>query len=70
MLQILLYKLLHPIFSQVKQLSSHSKAQVILINDKAELSNYIKNNIYGKKILIAMGAGSISNWIRDISEKL
>ena len=53
-----------------KQLSFFSKAQVILINDKAELSNYIKNNIYGKKILIAMGAGSISNWIRDISEKL
>ncbi len=53
-----------------KQLSSNSKAQVILVNDKNELSNYIKNNIYGKKILIAMGAGSISNWIRDISEKL
>ena len=53
-----------------KQLSSQSKVQVILINDKTELSNYIKNNIYGKKILIAMGAGSISNWIRDISEKL
>ncbi|OUX46441.1 MAG: UDP-N-acetylmuramate--L-alanine ligase [Candidatus Pelagibacter sp. TMED275] len=53
-----------------KQLSSNSKVQVILINDKIELSNYIKNNIYGKKILIAMGAGSISNWIRNISEKL
>ncbi len=53
-----------------KQLSSNSKAQVILINNKTELSNYIKNNIYGKKILIAMGAGSISNWIRDITERL
>ncbi len=53
-----------------QQLSSNSKSQVILINDKVELSNYIKNNVYGKKILIGMGAGSISNWIRDISKKL
>ena len=53
-----------------RQLSHNSKAQVILINDKKDLSNYIKNNIYGEKILIAMGAGSISNWIRDISEKI
>ncbi len=53
-----------------KQLGYNSKAQVILVKDKIELFNYIKNNIYGKKILIAMGAGSISNWIRDISEKL
>ena len=53
-----------------RQLSYNSKAQVILINDKKDLSNYIKNNIYGEKILIAMGAGSISNWIRDISEKI
>ena len=53
-----------------RQISYNSKAQVILINDKKDLSNYIKNNIYGEKILIAMGAGSISNWIRDISEKI
>ncbi len=57
-------------YNFAKQLSYNSETQVILISNKLELLNYIKNNIYGKKILIAMGAGSISNWIRDISEIL
>ena len=32
----------------------------------AELIKYAKQNIYGNKIAIGMGAGSISNWIRDL----
>ena len=32
--------------------------------------NAVKQNIYGKKIVIGMGAGSISNWMRDLSKLL
>ena len=27
---------------------------------------YLKQNMYGKKIVVAMGAGSISNWIKEL----
>ena len=31
---------------------------------------YIKNNIYGKKIVIGMGAGTISTWMREMPRYL
>ena len=37
-----------------------------MINNKFELANFIKNNISGKKIVIGMGAGSISGWMREM----
>jgi len=39
---------------------------LFMINDKYELVNFIKNNIHGKKIVIGMGAGSISGWMREM----
>jgi UDP-N-acetylmuramate--alanine ligase len=27
---------------------------------------FIKNNVYGKKIVIGMGAGTISTWMREL----
>ena len=45
-------------------------ATVELLNDKFELAKYIKNNIYGKKIVIGMGAGSISTWMRELPKLL
>ena len=35
-------------------------------NNNFDLVKYVKQNIYGDKIVIGMGAGSISNWIRDL----
>ena len=35
-----------------------------------ELAKFLKQNIYGNKIVIGMGAGSISNWIRNLQLKL
>ena len=49
-----------------KQIIKNSKVNLFMINDKFELANFIKNNIFGKKIVIAMGAGSISGWIREM----
>ena len=30
------------------------------------LAKFVKQNIRGNNIVIGMGAGSISNWIRDL----
>ena len=37
-----------------------------MINDEEELAKFAKQNIYGDKIIIGMGAGTISNWIRNL----
>ena len=49
-----------------KKIIENSKVKLFLINDNNQLANYLKNNIYGKKIVIGMGAGSISNWMRNL----
>tara|TARA_B100002051_G_scaffold273085_1_gene311153 strand:+ start:782 stop:2176 length:1395 start_codon:yes stop_codon:yes gene_type:complete len=49
-----------------KNLIKHSKVKLILINNNLDLIKYVKQNVYGNKIVIGMGAGSISNWIRDL----
>ena len=49
-----------------KQIIKNSKVNLFMINNKFELAHYVKNNIYGKKIVIGMGAGSISGWMREM----
>ena len=49
-----------------KDIIRNSKVKLFLVNDKYQLARFIKNNIYGKKIVIGMGAGSISNWMREL----
>ena len=49
-----------------KKIIKNSKVKLILINNSSDLIKYVKQNIYGNKIIIGMGAGSISNWIRDL----
>ena len=51
-----------------KEIIKNSKVKLFLINDNKHLAKFIKNNMYGKKIVIGMGAGSISNWMRSIPE--
>ena len=46
----------------------NSKVQLFLVNNKVELAKYIKANIYGKKIVIGMGAGTISKWMRELPQ--
>ena len=53
-----------------KDIIKNSKVKLFLINDKYQLAKYIKNNIYGKKIVIGMGAGTISTWMRELPELL
>ena len=49
-----------------KDIIKKSKVKLFLVNDKYQLAKYIKYNIYGKKIVIGMGAGSISNWMKTL----
>ena len=49
-----------------KEIVKNSKVNVFMINDEFSLARYVKQNIYGKKIVIGMGAGSISNWMRNL----
>ncbi len=49
-----------------KEIIKNSKVKLFLVNDKIQLANFLKKNMYGKKIVIGMGAGSISNWMREL----
>ena len=49
-----------------KLIAKNSKVKVFLIKNENQLAKYIKQNIHNKKIVIGMGAGSISNWIRNL----
>ena len=51
-----------------KEIIKNSKVKLFLVNDNHQLARFIKKNMYGKKIVIGMGAGSISNWMRKIPE--
>jgi len=55
-------------FSQ--RISKKSKVQVINIKNKIDLKNYLKKNLLDDEIVICMGAGSISSWIREIGNEL
>ena len=47
-----------------------SKVNVVIVNDKKQILRYLSRNIYSDEIIIGMGAGSISQWIRDLKNKL
>ena len=46
----------------------NSKVKLFMVNNNIQLAKFIKKNIYGKKIVIGMGAGTISNWMRELPE--
>jgi UDP-N-acetylmuramate--alanine ligase len=53
-----------------KLISNKSKIQVINILNQKELLSYFNKNLIEDELVICMGAGSISTWIREISKKL
>ena len=38
------------------------------MNNEYQLAKFLKKNIYGKKIVVGMGAGSVSNWMRRLPQ--
>ena len=53
-----------------KLISKNSNTQVIIIKEEKDLSNYFKKNLLNDEIIIGMGAGSISKWMRNIKNNL
>ena len=49
-----------------KEIIKNSDVKLILINDQYELSKYVRQCVYGQSIVIGMGAGTISNWMKMI----
>ena len=53
-----------------KEIIKNSRVQLFLVKDKFQLAKFIRANIHGKKIVIGMGAGTISNWMRELPKLL
>ena len=51
-----------------KEIIKKSKVKLFLVNDNNQLAKFLKKNMYGKKIVIGMGAGSISNWMKELPQ--
>ena len=51
-----------------KEIIKNSNVKLFLIEDIYHLAKFFKNNMSGKKIVIGMGAGSISNWMKKLPE--
>ncbi len=58
------------LFNFAKLISKNSKTQTILVKNQKELSNYLKKNLIADEIIIGMGAGSISQWMRELKFSL
>ena len=53
-----------------KLIYKNSGSQVIYINTQEELIKYFQKNLIDNEIVIGMGAGSISQWMRNLKDKL
>tara|TARA_B100000029_G_scaffold237045_1_gene234091 strand:+ start:2008 stop:3405 length:1398 start_codon:yes stop_codon:yes gene_type:complete len=51
-------------------ISKKSQTQVINVKNKSEIKNYFIKNLLRDEMVICMGAGSISNWIREIGNEM
>ena len=59
-------------YDQVKfsnMISKNSNVQVIIIKNEINLKKYFIKNLLKDEIVICMGAGSISKWIREMKIK-
>ena len=54
--------------SFAKEIMKNSKVKLFMVKDNIQLAKFLKQNMYGKKIVVGMGAGSISNWIKELPD--
>ena len=52
--------------SFAKLIIKNSKVKLIQIENEIQLKRFVKQNSFGQKIYIGMGAGSISNWMKNL----
>ena len=53
--------------SFAKLIAKNSKVNLIMLKNEIDLGKIVKNIAFGNKIFIAMGAGSITNWVRNLN---
>ena len=53
-----------------KLIIKNSKVKLIYIKNEENLKKFLKKTAYGEKIYIGMGAGSISNWMRNLKNNI
>ena len=51
-----------------KEIIKNSKVKLFMVKNNLQLAKFLKQNMYGKKIVVGMGAGSISNWIKELPD--
>ena len=51
-----------------KEIIKNSNVRLFMVENKYQLAKFLKKNMYGKKIVVGMGAGSISNWIKELPD--
>ena len=49
-----------------KEIVKNSNVRLFMVENKFQLAKFLKKNMYGKKIVVGMGAGSISSWIKEL----
>ena len=54
--------------SFAKEIIKNSKVKLFLVNDNYQLAKFLKKHMYGKKIVIGMGAGTISSWMKKLPQ--
>ena len=52
--------------SFAKLIIKNSNVKLIHVDHELQLRRFIKQNVFGEKIYIGMGAGSISNWMKNL----
>ena len=57
-------------FKFARLISKLSKTQVILIKEYKDLEKFFKKNLISNEIIIGMGAGTISKYMRDLKTVL
>ncbi len=57
-------------FNFARLISKNSKTQVIIVKNQKELTNYLRKNLVKNEIIIGMGAGLITQWMRGLKFSL
>jgi len=53
-----------------KEMIKNSKVKIILIKNEIDLAKFVRQNIYGDQLVVSMGAGSVSSWVRNLPKLL
>ena len=53
-------------FNFAKLIAKNSNVQVITVQNEKDLKNFFKKNLFDDELVLCMGAGSISKWIREM----